>query len=134
MGALLKRSAVFFNSYSPQRRTLLLRAHAKKQAPSLWGEADAAWRHATTRAGVRECPGCPDGVAGNTTRCPRRGSGEDYFRAQAVWRAGALRRWASSSMRAAGVMPSMRPAWASVAGRRASSFWRTSDERLATSA
>ncbi len=46
----------------------------------------------------------------------------------------ALRRWASSSSSAAGVMPSMRAAWARVAGRRASSFWRTSVERPATAA
>ena len=32
---------------------------------------------------------------------------------------------------AAGVMPSMRAAWARVAGRRASSFWRTSADRPA---
>ena len=36
---------------------------------------------------------------------------------QAECRSGVLRRWASKSISAAGVMPSMRAAWAKVAGR-----------------
>src|SRR5262249_2299637 len=37
-------------------------------------------------------------------------------------RGGGLRRWASSSISAAGVMPSMRAAWARLDGRSVSSF------------
>jgi hypothetical protein len=52
----------------------------------------------------------------------------------AVLRAGPLRRCASSNISAAGVMPSIRPAWARVAGRIVSSFWRTSADRPAKAA
>ena len=125
----------------PRPGAVAVHAHrgAAGATPGL-GEGDFAimlarpwgWQPASALFGASTPPKkCRGGLGIGAACSPWPAAGSTWANVYATRRAGCFFTYAKSSISAAGVMPSRRPAWANVAGRTWSSRWRTSAERPA---